>query len=153
MYKIFQNKTHNWYLRLVSGLTLSLILIVNIANFDYLIYNVNQTRETKRVAYEYFSELSSDAQIDETLLINLAKMQDEYLGGNSTGFTKNVGSEIGSVVTKIRYLKSKYSTFQIQSFNLSEYSQYLKIKDIDLEKYDGYTVYRWDSPPSFNNDL
>lgn len=148
VYKIFQSKTHNWYLRLVSGFTLSLILIVNIANFDHLIYNVNQTRETKRVAYEYFSELSSDAQIDETLLINLAKMQDEYLAGNSTGFTKNVSYEIESIITKIRYLKSKYSTFQIQSFNLSEYSQYLKVKDIELSKYDKYTMNKWDSFPS-----
>jgi hypothetical protein len=138
LYKIFKNKTHDWYLRVVSGFTLSLFLVINIANFDHLIYNVNQTRETKRVAYEYFVELSSDAQTDEVLLINLAKMQDEFLNANSTGFTKDVSGEIESIITQCRYLQSKYSTFQVQSFNLSEYSHYLKIKDIDLSKYDKY---------------
>jgi len=138
VYKIFQNKTHNWYLRLISGFTLSLILVVNIANFDYLIYNVNQTRETKRVAYEYFAELSSDAQVDETLLIKLVEAEEIHLGGNSRGYTNSVSSEIWMIVNNIRYLKVKYSTPQIQSFNLSEYIQYLKVKDIDLTKYDKY---------------
>jgi hypothetical protein len=128
-YTIWQKKSHSWYLRSMSFVTLVVILGVNVANFDALIYRVNPARETTGVDYTYFAELSSDAGADDEILkmtLDSKSVQDFPIW------------KFQNVVTRAKYLQQKYATAQFQSFNLSEYLAYQKIKNIDLSQFNGH---------------
>ncbi len=119
-YSLWQKKSHAWYLRAMSLVSLIVVLGVNIANFDALIYRVNSSRQSSGVDYTYFAELSSDADVDAELL---------YSFNNGSAF------KMSTVLARASYLQKKYNRIQFQSFNLSEYLAYLQIKDIDLSVY------------------
>ena len=128
-YSLWQKKSHAWYLRSMSFVSLFVILGINIANFDVLIYRVNPARETSGVDYTYFAELSSDAGADHEILnLTLDSLKNPDI--SVWKFSK--------IIRRAKYLQQKYAVPQFQSFNLSEYLAYQKIKNYDLKQFNGY---------------
>jgi len=107
-------------------LLISLLLIgVNIANFDYLIFHHRKSTTHSGTDYLYLSGLSSDSQSYGELLSMLEKIKQ----------TNNLATR--RVLTKINKLQKKYRQLDLRTFNFSEYLQYQKIKSIDA-KYSSY---------------
>lgn len=110
---------------LLSAVTLSL---VNILNFDYLVYNYNQSRTYKGIDYEYLARLSPDS-LSYRKQLNLITLQDK-LDKQKVAATYYPLSQL---LKRIENLQNKYKYFDIRGFNLNEYIQYLEIKDINIK--------------------
>ena len=101
-------------------LSASIFIVINIANFDWLIWNVNKTRETQGIEYDYLSRLSTDANNYKELYEITQTEEVDY-------------STAANVEWNIIKLQEKYENgIDIRHFNLSEYNQYLEIKDLDV---------------------
>lgn len=103
--------------------TSCLLVVVNILNFDNLIYKYKPSTHTRPIDHVYLTNLSADSnfhfehfqelkKLDRTDA-NLLAQQDEW------SFLTN--------------LQAKYMKPDIRTFNLSEYLQYRKIKDAYLD--------------------
>ncbi|HTK03518.1 MAG TPA: DUF4153 domain-containing protein [Alphaproteobacteria bacterium] len=97
-----------------------ILLGVNLANFDYLIYHVNQPRTGDGVDYEY-------------MVFNLSK-DGHYYRDILGKIDFNKGS-LGFVINQIERLQNKYKNVDWRSFNLGEYLEYQDIKDINTKDY------------------
>ncbi len=107
----------------VLAISSSLLLIVNILNFDYLIYHFRKSTTQDGVDYQYISQLSPDAQAYYELATQFPSI---YTANN------------------IRALQNKYREFDFRSFNFSEFQQFLAIKsinpqDVENKSYPLYT--------------
>jgi hypothetical protein len=122
LYLLLKAKKSTWFFKAIWTLTLSVFVLINLANFDFLIYRVNQSRDIKTKDTSHYASISADAGAYQDIL-------DQFMVSEDTIRAR-------WMVSKIKSLKQKYSTLQINSFNLSEYSQYLKIKDLDLTAYE-----------------
>lgn len=112
---------------LFSGLVL---MLVNIANFDYLIYHVNSARTGEGKDYYYLSYLSSDARSYKDHLENLQSLVE-----NNPNEYKYIdaGRVLVSNITDLQY---KYAVdFDLREFNISEYLEYLSVKDVETQRY------------------
>jgi len=118
------------YGKFVRGviLLISFLLIgVNLANFDYLIFHYRKSTTHSGVDYLYLSNLSSDSQSYGELLTMLEKIKQT---DNTT---------IWRVLTKIKRLQKNYQQLDLRTFNYSEFSQYQKIKSVN-SNYSNYVI-------------
>ncbi len=107
------------------------IALINLSNFDFLIYNIRKSSTGQGVDYQYLSKLSSDSlsfqdQPNEIYkIVNNQKLSpDDYWKYSSSG---------NRLIIKIENLKRKYENFDLRTFNFFDYIQYLKIKDFKTE--------------------
>ena len=113
--------------------TAAILIIVNLLNFDYLIYHVNPPRVNGEVDYNYLLfNISDDG-------INYQQMLDKAFNFKKEKKTYDWNIKfqaISKLTWNVRELRQKYKQLPISWFNLSEYQQYLKTKDINIEKYE-----------------
>lgn len=130
-------------IRNVCLLWAGLLIIVNIANFDYLIAKIDRSISYMGVDYLYLSSLSSDSESYKETMGELGGLikKDRKNPLNQEAFYK--------VWYKSLNLQNKYKEFDLRIFNLAEYREYLKIKNIDLKKLEKY----WDPNYIFPIDL
>jgi hypothetical protein len=118
------------FFQLVLTYTIIILLGINISNFDYLIAHFSNARTQSGIDYAYMSRLSSDSEFYPETLTNLVMQIDE-----SDKQEPQKIRAVNIVLKKIDFLKQKYQNTSINSFNVSEYREYLRIKDIDTEVY------------------
>lgn len=118
------------FVRNVAIFSIVVLLGINLANFDYLIYHYAKSTTHAGTDYLYLSRLSTDTgsqadqlqrlmvEIEQEELPDIRKLQPTY-----------------TLINKIEYLKKKYKKFDIRSFNFSEFSEYQKVKDLDVKQY------------------
>lgn len=107
--------------------TIVVLLGINVANFDYLISHFSQSQKD----YQYLSTLSPDSQVyNETLeiiVIDIEKSDEKDYEKIEAAY---------KLIRKIDVLQQKYGNdIPINSFNFSEYREYMRVKDIDTETY------------------
>ena len=110
-----------------------LLIGVNIANFDYLIFHVSRSRTGEGVDHNYLvNNVSADAIGYKQHLGEIM----EVLKNNHITYRDTEAAYI--IVRQIWLLQNKYSAKNIdwRHFNVSEYLEYKEIKNIDTEKYD-----------------
>lgn len=114
----------------ISALTL---FGINAANFDYLIYNNRKSVTARGADQNYLSRLSPDShsynrQLQELipLMNNTYKTKEEYL---------TAGIPLQRTLSNIKRVQEKYSSFDIRTFNFSDYQEYKNVKDIDVNEY------------------
>ncbi len=112
-------------------LTGVVIVGVNSANFDYIIYHYAKTTTYSGYDYLYVSGLSSDAQaynlLYEKIVIDGKTATDEQkFRLNLAGYTLS---------WKIENLQYKFKDADFRAFNFNEYSEYLRVKNINLEEF------------------
>ena len=108
-----------------------ILILINLANFDYLIYHYRKAATGQGVDYKYLSRLSSDSLSYDDQLLELAKNLTQEV----TEVEKNEATDKGLwlLIYKIERLQKKYKHMDIRGFNLLEYLSYQKIKDVDTE--------------------
>ena len=107
----------------------TMLILVNLVNFDYLIYHMRKPSTGQGVDYEYLSRLNPDSLAYKELLMKITY-------NNTTTPTpqeKQLASDNGLNVLlyKIERLQEKYQSLDIREFNLLEYLQYEQIKEIN----------------------
>ncbi|KKR10842.1 MAG: hypothetical protein UT39_C0014G0031 [Candidatus Woesebacteria bacterium GW2011_GWA1_39_21] len=124
----------SWFVKksiLYSGI---LLILVNILNFDYLIYHFGKSKTGQGVDYRYLSTLSPDSLSYQEQFDRLEKI---YIADNYQTVLKN-GETPLVIFNRIQRLQTKYSQFNFRSFNLLDYLQYLKIKSLDTNPLNLY---------------
>jgi hypothetical protein len=108
------------------------LIMVNIVNFDYLIYHYAKARTGSGIDHSYLARLSPDSQSYGThlrILMNDIQSNELYSDAGNMVLAEKL-------INKSVRLKEKYeSEYDIRSFNLSEYRTYQEIKDMSLETY------------------
>lgn len=115
----------------IITLTMSVLVMVNVANFDYLIYHYAKPTTTT-ANYMYFASLSPDAkQYKEVLAKALPEAEKVHFNSNDPKL-----GPVSMIIDKIEFLRYKYEKQNAyNSFNFSEYQAYLDTKDIDISPY------------------
>lgn len=107
-----------------------IVLCINLINFDYIIYHNDKPR-VFGTDHVYLSGLSPDSDSYQEQIPNLMSLmrtetdpviRDSYRGS------------MYFLVSKVHHLQQKYSLSQKGAFNLAEYNQYQKIRNVNVEK-------------------
>ena len=106
-------------------LSVIVLIIINFANFDYIIYNTNKARTGQGEDLYYLSSLSTDSKSYKNQLNTLLKKNRSDEVHNSQA--------VSILLNKISNLQSKYKNPDFRTLNLSEYQTYIQTKDIDTE--------------------
>jgi hypothetical protein len=119
------------FLKQIMTYTMAVLLLVNLLNFDYLIYHYDKASTSAGVDYEYLAGLSTDAHgyKDELTKLVLAIEQSPSLD------YKKINPAY-TILGNIDMLRFKYGAKKdLNSFNFSEYQEYLNTKDVDVVGY------------------
>lgn len=136
------NAVHKYFLSRTIVYSGIILIAINIANFDRLIYEyAKPSTHATRIDYEYMAYLSTDASSYQTLFPELVRELTNYYDSidyNQAELIMPVRlpyTDIQYIVQvvkhKIEYLKMKYEHPDPRSFNWSEYQQYLQIQSLD----------------------
>ena len=106
-----------------------ILILINIANFDFLIYRFRRATTESGVDYHYLSRLSSDSLSYKAQLDRMVKYTPDPVGLPDKIQAEEDGIRI--LLYKIEYLQNKYKHPDIRGFNLLEYLQYRQVKDVD----------------------
>jgi Domain of unknown function (DUF4173) len=138
------------------------LILIGVVNFDYLIYNFNQPRETKGVAIDYVRYVNNVSVIDSFALkreyqkrmtfFETNPKKDSYFCKKEVEYCNEKDYLIATKNT-IERLQKKYGTLKrypgdnyysnyqnnrFFDFNFIEYLNYLQIKDIDTTRAKDY---------------
>ncbi len=108
---------------------LGVLILINLANFDYLIYNVNPARTGEGIDHEYLLGLSEDS---ESYLDQLEKVNKDigyYKYGGRFGGTYKIFGFLEDIET----LRERFKTNSFQSFNLSLWTTYNQTRPFDVQ--------------------
>ncbi len=108
----------------------TILFLVNILNFDYLIYHYRKAATGQGIDYTYLSNLSPDSQSYKS---QFEKLEIASKAGSYKLEDYNNKNPL-IILYKIESLQGKYSDFDLRTFNLSDYWQYRQIKDVDTAK-------------------
>lgn len=123
------NQKHPLFLRNIIFLTCLTLVAVNIANFDYLTYHYSKSRTGEGTDYAYLSRLStdSDSYHEQLQILNKSLMKDEKI-------TDMQRATAWSLMMRVDRLRYKYKDLDWRTFNISDYLQYRKLQDLDIDK-------------------
>ncbi len=145
-----------FFVQSVIGISLVTLLLVNVANFDYLIYNFRKSVTERGVDYGYLATLSPDAQSYKDQLL-VVKQEFEKRPKETQQLEQVEGPWASSwdLLWKIEALQGKYKKFDWRTFNLSEYQMYREVKGINVDEYRRLFTPKEDLPQSaiMQNDL
>ncbi|HSW88576.1 MAG TPA: DUF4153 domain-containing protein [Candidatus Saccharimonadales bacterium] len=111
--------------------TIGIILLVNILNFDYLIYHVDKPSTSAGIDYAYLAGLSTDAHYFEDELKELKPAIEQ-----NNAIDRSKMDPAYTILSNIDGLRYKYDPIkEINNFNISEYREYLATKHINVEAY------------------
>lgn len=101
---------------------------INIANFDYLIYHVSPSRTGEGVDYQYLTyHLSPDANFYADLL----KRTDSGARSATTSRDLEMNRQYATYIAyRVEYIQNKYRQFDWRTYNYSEYLEYVAVKDV-----------------------
>lgn len=105
------------------------VLILNLLNFDYLIYHFQKARTGQGIDYTYLSTLSADSLSYRQQVLKL----EEESRGDSYSLDVYDNKNPLRIIRKIENLQSKYSRFDLRTMNLLDFWQYQQIKSQDIE--------------------
>lgn len=111
-------KSRSFLVRGIFSITVALLLIINFANFDYIIYHYGKSTTHVGTDYSYLSDLSYDAEGHAELLDEVSNICFNETSTNNFG-----------ILYDLENLERKYQTLDIRTFNLSEYKTYKLIEN------------------------
>ncbi len=129
IYNFQRNDHHQKLMKNIAIYSGFILLSVNIANFDYLIYHYKKSATGEGIDQAYLTRtLSSDADsYSEQLVTNYQILQQQEIPNVIPTY---------EILRKIEDLQNKYKKLDIRTFNLSEYRAYQNVKNISIKKYE-----------------
>lgn len=132
LYHFYQQKSHSSLVRPILLLTSGLLIIVNILNFDHLIYHVRPPHLGDGVTDRtYFWKLSVDGGFYKEEIEYMQQKLDE---DNFSTLGNYPYYPILSNSKEIQEQYKKDGYIDWRSFNLSYYQEYQRIKDINVQQ-------------------
>ncbi len=131
LYTFLKNIEKHIFLTTSLVYTGLILILINVFNFDYMIYHFRRAATGQGIDYEYLSRLSSDSLSYKNLLNEITNKSSESIGDVEKTQAANYG--ILTLIYKIENLQEKYQDPDIRGFNLLEYLQYKQIKDVDTK--------------------
>jgi hypothetical protein len=110
-----------------------ILILINIVNFDYLIYHFRKAETGQGIDHAYLTRLSSDSLSYKEQLDNITKVSGEAI--TEIDKLKAESGGLTFLLYKIERLQEKYKDPDIRSINLLEYLQYEDIKNIDTSAF------------------
>jgi hypothetical protein len=107
-----------------------MLLLLNVLNFDYLIYHVNKARTGQGIDYTYLSYLSPDSLSYGDQFMKLEEESSKGIYALDSYDNKNPLI----IIYKIENLQKKYSEFDLRTMNLLDYWEYQQIKSVDTKE-------------------
>ncbi len=119
----YKKQTENLsFIKQILTLSLGVMLLVNVLNYDYLIYRYAKPTIPGGIDYNYLSKLSPDAHQYKEIL--------------NKALSENESTPVNTILDKIEFLRYKYEKKKtINAFNIAEYQEYLDTKDITITDY------------------
>lgn len=134
-YKYFKNLKASDFLRNFVYLTSSLLILVNIVNFDYIIYHHAKSTTHSGIDHYYLSRLSVDSRSYkehlEVLMEEIRESDDPNYKYQNT-YYKQVNAA-SNLVFRIKSLKKKYAYIDLRGLNVSEFLEYKSVKNTNIE--------------------
>ena len=136
--KYIANLNKKFLIKNLVYLTSGILIAINILNFDYLIYHYAKARTGEGTDHLYLSKLSSDThardeqykQLDNKVGYSLRNVKDYKTRTAYTGLKRSLSQTT-----------NKYSKFQWQTFNISDYREYLRINNQEFKT--NLNSWRW----------
>lgn len=110
-----------------------LLVIVNMLNFDYVIYHYSKSRTGEGIDYSYMANTLSADSLAYKELIQKVHEQGEQTRKDDLYYMYR---PMSNMIWKVRDLQQKYKHIDWRAFNYTEYKQYQEIKDINVEIYE-----------------
>lgn len=133
LYKYVKNISNTHFVKVIILFSGIVLLGINVANFDYIIYHLRKTILPTGLDHFYLSQLSSDAQsYGDQFLTSTENMKK--LNTTSDEF-ELLRSPAFHLMQKIERLQKNYKHIDVRIFNISDYMQYQKIKRINTKDY------------------
>jgi hypothetical protein len=128
-YTYFQKLASELFVKSIILLTAGILMLVNLANFDALIYRFPPSESKGTVDTRYLTTLSPDAHAYQALVTKLQAKPVEEM--NSEELSWNL-YQLRMISQRTTSLKEKYTHLDWQTFNFSEYWEYLDTKELNL---------------------
>lgn len=129
--KYFERTTSVRFVKAAILFTALVLIGINVANFDHLIYYKAKATTGEGIDHFYLSRLSPDADSYRAHLALLMKgLEEDNLAANY----KNVNAAY-NVINTIERIRRKYDSPDFRSFNITEYKQYKDTLDLPLSEY------------------
>jgi Domain of unknown function (DUF4173) len=132
--------SENWFSRQLVAFVFIVLIGVNVANFPYLIFSLNSPKTTEdyisiyREASDSYDSYNLDKIWSKYQEIKAEKENSSDFSGVDRFYGDFYG-DIDEVAMKIKFLQEKYDPKNenngITTFNLPEYLNYQKVKNID----------------------
>jgi len=123
VYKYFVNLKDSDFVKQILVFSAVALIWVNVANFDYLIFNYKKAATEQGIDYAYLVRLSADCQCFDELLIQI---NSENILKDPDNNYPNLNYSLYEIEHKVDRLNTKYSNLDIRTFNISEYRQFLQ---------------------------
>lgn len=130
IYKYLKDPNDSYFIRWMVILSGLMLVGINILNFDYLIYHYAKSTTHEGVDHAYLSSLSTDARSYKN---HTARLFSEIKAEEKVD-TKEIYAA-SRLVAKMERLKEKYKNIDLRVFNFSEYFEYNRVKELDLEAH------------------
>ncbi len=128
---IIHIKFNHRFVHYTSLVSATIILIMTLANFDYLIFNFKKSSTPSGPDYQYLGYLSADSLSWHTQFDNFSQTLRD-----PKPLDYRTISSASIILRRVTDLNSKYSNFDLRTFNFLEYLQYTKTKYLGLKPTD-----------------
>lgn len=131
MYHFYKKTPVQAFIKQLLAFSIASIFMINVLNFDLLIFQTAKPGPTGEIDYNYIAQRSADAHhYTEVLprLINDIQKSNVY-----------DQSKVQAARKMIRYidqLRNKYNQNYVNSFNFAEYQEYNATKQMDIKAYE-----------------
>lgn len=130
LYTYLQRRKNSFLVKNTIAYSGIILLAINVLNFDYLIYHYAKSTTHAGIDHLYLSGLSSDAQSYNKHLQIISKELEE----NKEGDLRKTDAA-WNILWKIESLQNKYSNLDFRTFNFSEYFQYRRSQQLNLDNF------------------
>lgn len=143
LYSYVKNEVSKTFLPRAMLYTSLVLIAVNFANFDRLIFDyAKPSTHTNSIDYYYLSRLSTDTgSLDTHFEDQLSAMQKDIELFDYENYNSTPGSQVQTKISsyynleyEIQYLRDKYDEIDPRTFNLSEYRAYKATEELNIYK-------------------
>lgn len=130
---------NNEFIKFSVLYTAFLLILVNISNFDYLIFHYSKSTTHIGTDYLYMSKLSSNARSYVEMVETLKPELQNIVESENLEYSEQTANNLYAlevVNQNIVDLRRKYESneYDFRMFNYSEYKEYKRTKEIDTEE-------------------
>jgi hypothetical protein len=132
IFHFYRNTSVQSFIKQMLAFSVLVIFIINLLNFDYLIYHTAKPSTQAGIDYAYISKRSVDAHYYNEVL---PKLINDIQISSAPDQSKILPAM--NIIQSIKKLRIKYGEMKnLNSFNFAEYQEYEATKHMDIQAYE-----------------